>query len=83
METQTPFNPIATKLHRIVESNPSSNCATLTDAAEEIDRLEAEKADLLAALEALVLHFPGSHDPSDRLACDQARAAIAKAKGNQ
>lgn len=67
-------------------------CCPLHDAARETaaerDRLKAINADLLAALEELVLAFHGlpirpedTSDPVERLALDQARAAIRRARG--
>lgn len=51
--------------------------------AAENAALISAAPELLEACEALLLHFPATNDPSDKLCLKQARAAIAKAKGSK
>lgn len=56
-----------------------ATCANRAN-AELIVRAVNSHAALVEACEALILHFPGTKDPSNLLALEQARAALTLAK---
>jgi hypothetical protein len=71
----------ATELRRLHDLLGKANALCRIRAAE-IERLKAEKAELLEALRTAADHLEGMPDPEDVAACvAKARAAIARAEG--